>query len=137
MTLNRYRVRHMAKAGHRGARLAELLLARPDRLIVTILVGNNIVNILAATVATVIALRVYEDFGISQELALSLGTASLTFLILIFGEVTPKTMAALHPERVGLPAAYVYWVLRWLLYPFVVLVTVFSNALLRLLGVSP
>jgi Mg2+/Co2+ transporter CorB len=137
MTLNRYRVRHMAKAGHRGARLAELLLARPDRLIGTILVGNNIVNILAATVATVISLRVYESFGISQELALSLGTAALTFLILIFGEVTPKTMAALHPERVGLPAAYVYWVLRWVLFPFVVLVNLFSNGLLRLLGVSP
>jgi Mg2+/Co2+ transporter CorB len=127
----------MAKAGHRGARLAELLLARPDRLIGTILVGNNIVNILAATVATVISLRVYESFGISQELALSLGTAALTFLILIFGEVTPKTMAALHPERVGLPAAYVYWVLRWVLFPFVVLVNLFSNGLLRLLGVSP
>jgi Mg2+/Co2+ transporter CorB len=137
MTLNRYRVRHMAKAGHRGARLAELLLARPDRLIGTILVGNNIVNILAATVATVISLRVYESFGISQELALSLGTAALTFLILIFGEGTPKTMAALHPERVGLPAAYVYWVLRWVLFPFVVLVNLFSNGLLRLLGVSP
>jgi Mg2+/Co2+ transporter CorB len=137
MTLNRYRVRHMAKAGHRGARLAEALLARPDRLIGTILVGNNIVNILAATVATVIALRVYEDFGISQELALSIGTIALTILILIFGEVTPKTMAALHPERVGLPAAYVYWGLRWILYPFVLLVNFFSNALLRLLGVSP
>lgn len=137
MTLNRYRLRHMAKAGHRGARLAEQLLARPDRLIGTILVGNNVINILAATVATVISLRVYEQFGISQELALSLGTAALTFLILVFGEVTPKTLAALHPERVGIPAAYVYWVLRWLLLPFVVLVTLFSNALLRLLGVSP
>ncbi|MGH8441613.1 MAG: HlyC/CorC family transporter [Nevskiaceae bacterium] len=137
MTLNRYRVRHMAKAGHRGARLAEQLLARPDRLIGTILVGNNIVNILAATVATVIALRVYQDFGISQELALSIGTAALTFLILIFGEVTPKTMAALHPERVALPAAFVYWGLRWVLYPFVVVVNLISNALLRLLGVSP
>ena len=137
MTLNRYRIRHMAKAGHRGARLAEKLLARPDRLIGTILVGNNIVNILAATVATVISLRIYKDFGVSEELALSVGTAGLTFLILIFGEVTPKTLAAIHPERVGLPAAYIYWGLRWLLLPFVVLVTFFSNALLRLLGVSP
>jgi Mg2+/Co2+ transporter CorB len=137
MTLNRYRLRHMSKAGHRGARLAERLLERPDRLIGTILVGNNIANILAATVVTVIALRVYEDFGISQELALSVGTAGLTFLILIFGEVTPKTLAAIHPERVGLPAAYVYWVLRWLLLPFVMLVNFFSNGLLRLMGVSP
>lgn len=137
MTLNRYRLRHMAKAGHRGARLAEKLLSRPDRLIGTILVGNNIVNILAATVATIIALRIYQDFGISQELALSIAPAVLTFLVLIFGEVTPKTLAAIHPERVGLPAAYVYWVLRWVLLPFVLLVNLFSNALLRVLGVSP
>ena len=137
MTLNRYRLRHMAKAGHRGARLAERLLARPDRLIGTILVGNNVVNILAATVATVISLRVHEAYGLSEELALALGSTGLTILILIFGEVTPKTLAAIHPERVGLPAAYVYWVLRWLLLPFVLLVTLFSNAILRLLGVSP
>jgi Mg2+/Co2+ transporter CorB len=137
MTLNRYRLRHMAKAGHRGARLAEQLLARPDRLIGTILVGNNIINSMAVTVATVISLRVYDQFGISDELALSIGTTAVTLLILIFGEVTPKTLAAIHPERVGLPAAYVYWVLRWLLYPFVLLVTMFSNALLRLMGVSP
>jgi Mg2+/Co2+ transporter CorB len=137
MTLNRYRLRHMAKAGHRGARLAEQLLARPDRLIGTILVGNNIINSMAVTVATVISLRVYDQFGISDELALSIGTTAVTLLILIFGEVTPKTLAAIHPERVGLTAAYVYWVLRWLLYPFVLLVTMFSNALLRLMGVSP
>jgi Mg2+/Co2+ transporter CorB len=137
MTLNRYRLRHMAKAGHRGARLAEKLLARPDRLIGTILVGNNVVNILAAMVATVISLRVHAAYGVSQELALALGSTSLTILILIFGEVTPKTLAAIHPERVGLPAAYVYWVLRWILLPFVIVATFFSNAILRLLGVSP
>jgi Mg2+/Co2+ transporter CorB len=137
MTLNRYRLRHMAKAGHRGARLAEKLLARPDRLIGTILVGNNVVNAMAVTVTTVITLRVYQDFGISDELALSVGTTAVTLLILIFGEVTPKTLAAIHPERVGLPAAYVYWVLRWLLLPFVVLINLFSNGLLRLMGVSP
>ena len=137
MTLNRYRLRHMAKAGHRGARIAEKLLSRPDRLIGTILVGNNVVNILAATVATVISLRVHEAYGLSEELALAAGTVALTILILIFGEVTPKTLAAIHPERVGLPAAYVYWVLRWLLLPFVLLVNLFSNGLLRLMGVSP
>jgi Mg2+/Co2+ transporter CorB len=136
MTLNRYRVRHMAKAGHRGARLAEQLLARPDRLIGTILVGNNIVNSAAVTVATVISLRVYQDFGISEELALSFGTTAVTLLILIFGEVTPKTLAAIHPERVGLPAAFVYWPLRWALFPFVILVNLFSNGLLRMMGVS-
>lgn len=137
MTLNRYRLRHMAKAGHRGARLAEKLLARPDRLIGTILVGNNIVNVLAATVATMISLRAHAAYGISQELALAVGTTGLTILILIFGEVTPKTLAAIHPDRVGLPSAYVYSVLRWVLLPFVLLVNLFSNAILRMLGVSP
>jgi Mg2+/Co2+ transporter CorB len=137
MTLNRYRLRHMAKAGHPGARLAERLLARPDRLIGTILVGNNVVNAMAVTVATVISLRIYEEFGISEELALSIGTTAVTLLILVFGEVTPKTLAAIHPERVGLPAAFVYWVIRWPLLPFVVLVNLFSNGLLRILGVSP
>ncbi|MGQ0587390.1 MAG: HlyC/CorC family transporter [Gammaproteobacteria bacterium] len=137
MTLNRYRLRHMAKAGHRGARLAERLLARPDRLIGTILVGNNIVNAMAVMVATVISLRVYEEFGVSEELALSAGTTAITLLILVFGEVTPKTLAAIHPDRVGLPAGFVYWVIRWPLLPLVLLVNLFSNGLLRLFGVSP
>lgn len=137
MTLNRYRLRHMAKAGHRGARLAERLLARPDRLIGTILVGNNVVNAMVVTVATVISLRVYGEFGISEELALSIGTTAVTLLILVFGEVTPKTLAAIHPERVGLPAAFIYWAIRWPLLPFVMLVNLFSNGLLRLIGVSP
>jgi Mg2+/Co2+ transporter CorB len=137
MTLNRYRLRHMAKAGNRGARLAEILLARPDRLIGTILVGNNIVNSAAVVTATVIAQRSYDTFGISEEFAVSVGGILVTLLILIFGEVTPKTLAAIHPERVGLPAAYVYWILRWVLYPFVLLINFFSNGLLKLMGVSP
>lgn len=137
LTLNRYRLAHRAKRGERVARLAQELLKRPDQLIGTILVGNNIVNSLAVTVASVISLRVYEMYGLSQEFALSLGAAGVTLLLLVFAEVTPKTLAALHPERVGLPAAYVYSVLRWPLYPFVLIVTLFSNFLLRLMGVTP
>jgi Mg2+/Co2+ transporter CorB len=131
MTLNRYRLKSLADKGHRGARLATSLLARPDRLLGLILLGNNIVNIFAATVATIIALRLYGEIG------LAVAPIVLAFVILIFSEVTPKTMAALKPERLAFPSAYVYTVIATPLYPFVWLVNIFSNALLRLLGVHP
>jgi len=137
LTLNRYRLAHRAKHGERAARLAQELLKRPDRLIGMILVGNNIVNSAAVTVATIITLRVHADFGLSEEFALSIGTTAITLLILIFSEVTPKTLAALHPEKVGMPASYVYLVLKWPLFPFVVLVNLISNGLLRMVGVTP
>lgn len=131
MTLNRYRLRHRAKQGDRGARLAWSLLQRPDRLIGTILLGNNFINVLAASVATVIGLRLFGDDGIA------IATGVLTLLLLIFGEVTPKTMAALHPERIAFPAAYVLWPLQRVLYPLVYAVNLVSNAILRGFGVSP
>jgi Mg2+/Co2+ transporter CorB len=131
MTLNRYRLRHRARQGERGARLAQSLLDRPDRLIGTILLGNNFVNVLAAAVATVIGLRLFGDEGIAYA------TGALTFLLLIFGEVTPKTMAALHPEKIGLPAAYVLWPMLRIFYPLVYAVNLLSNGILRLFGVTP
>lgn len=132
MTLNRYRLKTRARAGHRGARLAQSLLDRPDRLIGTILLGKNFVNTLAAAIATLIALRLYPgDTGIA------VATGTLTLAVLIFGEVTPKTLAAIHPERLGLPAAFILWPLLRLLFPLVWLVNLVSNGLLRLLGVSP
>lgn len=131
MTLNRYRLRHRAKLGERGARLAQSLLERPDRLIGTILLGNNFINVMAAAVATLIGLRLFGNEGIA------IATGALTLLLLVFGEVTPKTMAALHPERIAFPAAYVLWPLQRLLWPLVYLVNLVSNALLRLFGVSP
>lgn len=131
MTLNRYRLRHRAKQGNRGARLASSLLQRPDRLIGTILLGNNFINVLAASVATVIGLRLFGDDGIA------IATGALTLLLLIFGEVTPKTMAALHPERIAFPAAYVLWPLQRALYPLVYVINLISNAILRGFGVSP
>lgn len=131
MTLNRYRLRHRAKLGHRGARLSQSLLERPDRLIGTILLGNNFINVLAASVATVIGLRMFGDEGIA------IATGALTLLLLIFGEVTPKTMAALHPERIAFPAAYVLWPLLRVLWPLVYVVNLISNGILRLFGVSP
>lgn len=131
MTLNRYRLKSLADKGHRGAKLATNLLTRPDRLLGLILLGNNIVNIFAATIATIIAFRLYGEVG------LVIAPIVLAFVILIFSEVTPKTLAALKPEKLAFPSAFVYTVIATPLYPFVWLVNVFSNALLRLMGVHP
>ena len=131
LTLNRYRLRHKAEQGHRGARLARALLERPDRLIGLILLGNNFVNILASSLATIIALE------LGGEAAIGIAAGLLTLVVLIFSEVTPKTLATLHPERLAYPAAYVYGPLLKLLYPIVWLVNLFANGLLRLMGVTP
>jgi Mg2+/Co2+ transporter CorB len=131
MTINRYRLRHLADRGHRGARLAQALLERPDRLIGLILLGNNFVNILASSLATLIALRIGGDN------AIAIAAGLLTLVILIFSEVTPKTLAALHPERLAYPAAYVYTPLIRFFSPLVWSVSMIANNLLRLLGVEP
>jgi len=130
MAINRYRLKHLANKGHRGARLAQKLLTRPDRLIGLILLGNNMVNILAASIATVIAMRLYGDNGIWVS------TLAMTVIVLIFAEVAPKTVAALHPERVAFPASYVLVVLLKLLNPIVWLVNSFANLLLKPFGVK-
>lgn len=130
MTINRYRLAHRANSGERSARLTQALLNRPDRLIGLILLCNNLVNILAASIATVIGLRLFGEIGIA------IASGALTLVILLFGEVAPKTMAALYPERVATPASYVYWGLMRILWPLVWLVNVIGNGLLRLLGVS-
>ncbi len=131
MSLNRYRLKSLADKGHKGARLARKLLARPDRLLGLILLGNNIVNIFAATLATVIALRLLGEAG------LAVAPFILAFVILVFSEVTPKTLAALKPERIAFPSAFIYTLLAIPLSPFVWLVNIFSNTLLRLVGVHP
>ena len=131
MTLNRYRLKSLADKGHKGAGLALKLLSRPDRLLGLILLGNNIVNIFAATIATIIALRLYGEIGIV------IAPLVLAFVILVFAEVTPKTLAALKPEKLAFPAAFVYTIIALPLHPFVWLVNIFSNTLLRLMGVHP
>lgn len=129
MTLNRYRLRHLAEQGHRSAKLAEELLKRPDRLIGLILLGNNLVNILAAQLVTLLTLELYG----SNAIAIAGGI--FTLVVLIFAEVTPKTLAALNAERIAFPAAWVYWVLQKPLLPFVWVINIISNGLLRMLGV--
>jgi len=128
MSLNRYRLRHLVKQKHRGATRAAKLLQRPDRLIGVILIGNNFVNILASAIATMIALRLMGDAGVA------VATAVLTLVILIFAEVTPKTVAALKPEQVAFPASLILRPLLAILYPFVWVVNSICNSLLRLLG---
>jgi len=131
MTLNRYRMKHLAKSGHGGATRAAKLLERTDRLIGLILLGNNLVNIAASAVATVIGIRMFGDVGVL------FATMALTVVVLIFAEVTPKTLAALHPERFAYPAAYVYTPLLRIAWPLVLVVNLAGNSILRLLRVSP
>lgn len=129
MSLNRYRLRHKARTGHRGARLAETLLKRPDRLIGLILLGNNLVNFTAAALVAIISLK------LGGQPAVAVGTLLLTLVVLIFSEAAPKTLAALHPERIAFPASYVYYPLLKILYPIVWLTNIASNGVLYLLGV--
>ena len=129
VSLNRYQLRHKARQGHRGARLAETLLQRPDRLIGLILLGNNLVNFSAASLVAIIALEM------GGEPAVALGTLLLTLVVLIFSEAAPKTLAALHPERLAFPAAMIYYPLLKITYPIVWLTNVASNGVLYLLGV--
>lgn len=130
ISLNRYRLRHLANAKNPGALRASKLLTRPDRLIGLILLGNNFVNILASAIATIIALRLLGDDGIM------VATLLLTLVILIFAEITPKTLAALHPERLAFPATLILKPLLRILYPLVWLLNTIPNALLRMMGVS-
>jgi Mg2+/Co2+ transporter CorB len=131
MALNRYRLRHLAKGQHEGARRAAELLERPDRLIGLILIGNNFINIVASMLAAFIAWRVLGEPG------LALAPFVLTVVILVFAEVAPKTLAALHPERIAFPAAIVLKPLLKILYPVVAAINWLANGVLRLLRVSP
>jgi len=130
MTLNRYRLQHLVKQKHKGAIKASQLLQRPDRLIGFILLGNNFVNTLASSVATVIAIRV------AGEESIAVAAALLTLALLIFSEVTPKTLAALKPELIAFKAVWIFIPALKLFYPIVWFVSLFTNLLLRLFGVD-
>lgn len=130
MSLNRYRLRHLEKQKHKGARRVSKLLDRPDRLIGLILIGNNLVNIAASAIATVIGLRLFGDMGIL------IATIVLTLVILIFAEVTPKTLAALYPEKIAFPSSIILTLLLKLLFPLVVVVNWITNGFLMVLGIN-
>lgn len=131
MAINRYRLKHLVKERHKGARRVSKLLQRTDKLLGVILVGNNFVNILASVIATVIAIRLWGDGGIFPV------TIIMTVVILIFAEVTPKTIAALKPESVAFPAAVVLKPLANLLKPVISGINLISNSITKILGVNP
>ncbi len=131
LSLNRYRLRHLVKEGHQGAKRASRLLQRPDRLLSTILIGNNFVNILASSIATVLAMSIWGETGIA------IATVAMTVLLLIFSEITPKTLAALRPESIAFPASWPLLFLLKLFYPVIWLLNSISNGLLRLFGINP
>ena len=131
VTLNRYRLRHQAEAGHRGARIAAKLLERPDRLIGVILLGSNSVNALFSALTTVTVIRVWGE----KESAIGIATVIITLVVLILTDLAPKTLAALRPERIAYPSAFVLRPLLKLSYPVVWVVNGIANGLLRLLGV--
>lgn len=130
-TINRYRLRHRAKMGQKSARLTLRLLERPDQLLGFILLGNNFANIVASAIATIIGLRLYGETGVA------IATGVLTVVLLIFSEVTPKTLGALHPERIALPTSYIYVPLLRIFYPLVYLINGAATILLKITRLYP
>ena len=133
LSLNPYRLKHLVKKGHSGAVRASVLLHRPDRLISVILIGNNLVNIMATIVAGAITTRLFGDWELATVVLLPF---VLTIVILIFAEVTPKSIAAIYPEKIAFPASLVLRPLLLILYPLVVTVNTVSGALARLFGLE-
>ncbi|OJZ17260.1 MAG: magnesium and cobalt efflux protein CorC [Thiobacillus sp. 65-29] len=133
MAINRYRLRHAAQSGVRGAVRAQALLNQTDKLLGVILLGNNLVNSAAATLSAVLAIRLFGD----GEMVLLVATVLLTFLILVFSEVTPKVMGASLPERIAYPASFLLGPLLRLAYPAVWFVNLFVQGILRLLRIKP
>lgn len=131
LSINRYRLKHLSKEGHKSAQRVSRLRERPDRLLGTILVGKTVVNILAAAIATVLAVETWGEAGIA------IATVGMTIIVLIFGEITPKTLAALRPEQVAFPASHLLLLLLRLFYPVIWLTSTISNLLLRLFGIDP
>ena len=129
MSLNRYRLRHLADKKHKGAMRAFRLLQKPDKLIGLILLGNNFVNILASAIATIIGIRLLGEAGVLAA------TAILTIIVLVFAEVTPKTLAAMHPEKFALPATLILEPLLRLLYPFVWFINLSSKFIFKIFGI--
>jgi len=130
MMLNRYRLRHQAKNGNRAARRVEKLLRRPDRLISLVLIGNNLVNILASSLATIVGMRLYGDAGVA------IATGILTFVVLVFAEVLPKTIAALYPEKVAFPSSLLLGPLQIIMLPLVWLLNTITRILMRMVGMK-
>lgn len=133
MAINRYRLRHLAKEGHRGAKLAALLLSKTDKLLGVILLGSTFSISATTTLATIIAVRMFEQ----SELVLTISTVAIAFSILVFCEMTPKVVAAAYPERIAFASSYVLVVLLKLTQPITWFVNLFVRAFLSLLRLKP
>lgn len=133
MAINRYRLKHRAEQGHRGARLTLSLINQTDKLLGVILLGNNLINTAAATLSTLIAIRLFGQ----GEMTLFIATSVLTFLILVFSEVTPKVVGASFPEHIAYPASFVLSPLLKLAYPIIWFINLFVQGLLKLLHIKP
>ncbi|OBX05993.1 hypothetical protein QV06_00105 [Gallibacterium genomosp. 3] len=131
LSLNRYRVRYLAEKGNRGAQKAEKLLKKTDILLSFILIFNNLVNIMASAIATMIGLRMGGDAGVA------VATGVLTFVMLVFSEIFPKTAAAVYPEKVSFFSSHILTVLIKIFIPLVYFVNFFTNGLMRLMGLKP
>ena len=132
MSLNRYRMKHLAKQGHRGARLASVLLAKTDKLLGVILLGNTLCIVASSALQVLIS---HQLFG-EGEYVLGLGSLVLTFVILVFSEISPKVIAAAHAEKLGFACSYLLYPLLWLFNPVVSFVNFFVKAFVRLLGIK-
>lgn len=131
MTLNRYRLKHLAKQGNKSAKRVEKLLNHPDKLISLVLIGNNLINIIASSLATILGMRLYGNAGVA------IATGVLTFVILVFAEVLPKTIAALYPEKVAFPSSYILKPLQKIMLPIVWAFNEITLFFMRICGIKP
>ncbi len=132
MSLNRYRMKHLAKQGNRGARLASILLAKTDKLLGVILLGNTLCISASSTLVAVISVDLFGE----GEFVLMIGTLAVTFAILVFSEISPKVIAAAYPEKLGFACSYILYPLLWLLNPVVSFINLFVKGFVRLLGIK-
>ena len=130
MAINRYRLKHLVQEKNKSAKRVSKLLERTDRLLGVILIGNNFTHTLATALATVIAIRIWSDNAVLAV------TVFMTIVMIIFAEVMPKTIAALKPESVALPASHLLKPLSKVLSPLITLVSFVSNGTARLFGID-
>ena len=130
MTVNRYRLAHLADNKHKGAKRVLALLEKPDQLIALILLGNNFVNIIIAQIAAYIGYRLHGEIGVA------IATAILTFMLLVFAELTPKTFATKRAQSIALKAGLIYTLIRKPLYPFTQFINLMTSSLLNVFGVK-
>ncbi|MCX8519462.1 MAG: CNNM domain-containing protein [Methylophilaceae bacterium] len=132
MSLNRYRMRHLANEGHRGAKLANRLLAKPDKLLSVILLCNTLCNVAASTLIAVVTVQLFGN----GQLALMIGTLVTTFIILVLAEISPKIIAAAYAEKIGFFISQLLYPLLWLLNPVISFINMLVQAFVRLLGIK-